>query len=154
MTDATRLLELLDAEHAATAALAEAIEGTHADLANDSPDLLLAASGRLGQLTGALAEAERMRSETFEALRSGDESWESVLERQGDARLTRRWSEITSLLQRCRERNAVNGGIVELQLHHVRRALDVLQGRAPDGDTYGRRGETRRGPAQHCLATA
>lgn len=50
----------------------------------------------------------------------------------GDKQLTELWNELVSVAEKCRDKNRVNGSIVELASKQSRHALDILHGILPD----------------------
>lgn len=78
----------------------------------------------------------------------------SLLDRHGaDGDLLGLWSEVTEAGRRCREKNRVNGGLVEVSLQAVRQALGLLRGddQAP---VYGPAGRALSEPSSRPLAKA
>lgn len=64
-----------------------------------------------------------------------------------DKQLTELWSELVNVAEECREKNRLNGSIVELVSRQSRHALDILRGIAPDTSTaselYDNAGQTK-----------
>ena len=64
-----------------------------------------------------------------------------------DRQLTELWSELVNVAEECREKNRVNGSIVELVSRQSRHALDILRGIAPDAlavsELYDNAGHTK-----------
>ena len=61
--------------------------------------------------------------------------------------LTELWSELINVAEECREKNRVNGSIVEQVSRQSRHALDILRGIAPDtsaaSELYDNAGQTK-----------
>ena len=61
--------------------------------------------------------------------------------------LTELWNELVNVAEQCREKNRVNGSIVELVSRQSRHALDILRGIAPDisaaSELYDNAGQTK-----------
>ena len=61
--------------------------------------------------------------------------------------LTELWNELVNLAEECREKNRVNGSIVETVSRQSRHALDILRGIAPDAladsELYDNAGQTK-----------
>ena len=64
----------------------------------------------------------------------------------GDKQITELWNELVSVAEKCREKNRVNGSIVELVSKQSRHALDILHGILPDASSiselYNNAGQT------------
>jgi flagellar biosynthesis/type III secretory pathway chaperone len=64
-----------------------------------------------------------------------------------DKLLTELWSELVNVAEECREKNRVNGSVVELVSRQSRHALDILRGIAPDSlavsELYDNAGHTK-----------
>ena len=64
-----------------------------------------------------------------------------------DRQLTELWSELVNVAEACREKNRVNGSIVELVSRQSRHALDILRGITPDAsavsELYDGAGQTK-----------
>ena len=61
--------------------------------------------------------------------------------------LTELWNELVDVAEQCREKNRLNGSIVELVSRQSRHALDILRGIAPDAlavsELYDNAGHTK-----------
>ena len=61
--------------------------------------------------------------------------------------LTELWNQLVNLAEECREKNRVNGSIVETVSRQSRHALDILRGIAPDAsadsELYDNAGQTK-----------
>ena len=64
----------------------------------------------------------------------------------GNKQLTDLWSELIDVAEKCRDKNRVNGSIVELVSKQSRHALDILQGILPNSSSiselYDNSGQT------------
>ncbi len=64
-----------------------------------------------------------------------------------DEQLKKLWNELVSAAEACREKNRVNGSIVELVSRQSRHALDILHGISPDtssvSELYDNVGKTK-----------
>jgi len=65
----------------------------------------------------------------------------------GNKQLDELWSELVKLAEECREKNRLNGTIVEMVSRQSRHALDILRGIAPgtsaDSELYDNAGHTK-----------
>ena len=52
-----------------------------------------------------------------------------------DEQLTGLWNELVSVAEKCRDKNRINGSIVELVSKQSRHALDILHGILPDSSS-------------------
>ncbi len=59
----------------------------------------------------------------------------------GDAPERATWRSLQTLIDQCRNRNRINGGLVALSRQHVQQALEILKGSPETGPIYGRNGE-------------
>ncbi len=64
-----------------------------------------------------------------------------------DPELGALWDTLEERLRASRERNLVNGAIIQNRRQSTGRALALLTGRGPQQETYGRDGRTGPGPA-------
>ena len=64
----------------------------------------------------------------------------------GDKQIAQLWNELVYVAEKCREKNRVNGSIVELVSKQSRHALDILHGILPDASSvselYNNAGQT------------
>ena len=65
------------------------------------------------------------------------------------------WHQLVELAQKCREKNRINGSIVETASRQSRQALDILRGIVPNAasatETYDHSGQTRSHNNKHLL---
>ncbi|GEM_PF-2166468 len=64
------------------------------------------------------------------------------------------WHSLSEAAHRCREMNAVNGGLLSLAEVRVRHSLEVLRGRPDHAKTYGKGGQTRYSGHSHRIGEA
>lgn len=72
-----------------------------------------------------------------------------------DAQLSLLWNELISVAEKCREKNRINGSIVELVSKQSRHALDILHGILPNASSaselYDNAGQTTRAANKRSL---
>lgn len=71
-----------------------------------------------------------------------------------DGELNSLWQTLTRHARRCRDKNRVNGGLVDVSLNAVRQALQLLRGETGDAAVYDPRGQAVGGANQRSLAKA
>lgn len=73
----------------------------------------------------------------------------------GNRQLTDLWNELIDAAEKCRDKNRVNGSIVELVSKQSRHALDILQGILPDAspvsELYDNAGQTTKSANKRSL---
>ncbi len=73
----------------------------------------------------------------------------------GNGQLTSLWNELVNIAEQCRDKNRVNGRIVELVSRQSRHALDILRGIAPatsaSSELYDNAGQTKSFPNKRSL---
>lgn len=73
----------------------------------------------------------------------------------GDKQLIDLWNELIDVAEKCREKNRVNGSIVEVVSKQSRHALDILQGILPDSSSvselYDNAGQTTKSANKRSL---
>ncbi len=63
---------------------------------------------------------------------------------KGNKQLTELWNELLNVAEQCRDKNRVNGSIVELASRQSKHALDILRGITPDtSGLYDNTGQTK-----------
>lgn len=72
----------------------------------------------------------------------------------GEAHLTGLWNELRSLAQQCRDKNRINGSIVEVGYRQSRQALDILHGVTASSELYDRTGRTTQAARKNPLVQA
>jgi flagella synthesis protein FlgN len=158
MNDATdcrqRLKAALEHEIQCTEALIRALDEEQEALTGREPARLeTVLRDKQSQLV-ELEQASRQRNAVvqqagYSADRQGVEACVRACDVQGS--LNALWERLNELVRQCRERNRVNGGIVELSRHHVQRALAVLRGGLPDSDLYTSEGRSVGGASHRSL---
>lgn len=105
------------------------------------------------QHTAALEEVVRVKQERIQQLESISRQREKLLAAYSGVnlisndehnksyqfstndKLASLWKELVTIAEKCREKNRINGSIVELVSKQSRHALDILQGILPDSAT-------------------
>jgi flagellar biosynthesis/type III secretory pathway chaperone len=129
VTEAARLLEILQREHSAlmgrdTAAIEQITHEKQQQIAR------LEESSR--QQTSSLHSA----GYTEGSIKA--DSWIKQHHRE----LLPSWQKLQTLLSRCKQQNQINGGIIEANRRHTQLALGVLLGKPQETQTYGAGGCT------------
>lgn len=78
-------------------------------------------------------------------LRADKEGLWGFLESERDERLQEQWLELTNVLDQCRLKNRINGGIIEVSRRFSGQVLELLRGSTGTGRLYGPGGETQPG---------
>lgn len=75
-----------------------------------------------------------------------------------DEQLTGLWNELVGIAEECRDKNRINGSIVELVSRQSRHALDILHGILPDSSSiselYDNAGQTTKSTNKRSLVQA
>jgi len=64
------------------------------------------------------------------------------------------WQDLLSLAAHCREKNHINGSIIEMGYRQSQQALDILQGASRKPELYDHAGQTTRSGKSSTLARA
>lgn len=133
---AQKLSQSLDLEYSA---LAEHHTAALEDVVRDKQE-------RVQQLESISRQREKLlASYSGVSLTRKDEHNQTYLFKT-DAQLAGLWKELVGIAEKCREKNRINGSIVELVSKQTRHALDILHGILPDTSTvselYDNSGQT------------
>ncbi|NNE63326.1 MAG: flagellar protein FlgN [Gammaproteobacteria bacterium] len=110
--------------------------------------------------TFALESITALKVELITRLKSAAEQRETLLtELHGeplktDDRAAVLWQDLMSLAAKCREKNHINGSIIEIGYRQSQQALDILQGTARKPELYDHAGHTTRSGKSNTLARA
>ena len=134
------LLKSLELEYEA---LAEHNSATLEEVVRDKQEKIL-------QLEVVSRQREKLLA-SFDSANADVEADESQQSRRyqfnDNKQLTELWNELVKVAEECREKNRVNGSIVELVSRQSRHALDILRGIAPDmsaaSELYDNAGHTK-----------
>ena len=131
------LLKSLELEYEAlaehhSAALEEAVQDKH---------------GKIQQLEVVSRQREKLLA-PFDSINTDLGAEENAQNKRyqfnDNKQLTALWNELVNLAEECREKNRVNGSIVELVSRQSRHALDILRGIAPAAsELYDNAGKTK-----------
>lgn len=142
--DLTRQLEtVLERERAAIAGRdAAALEG----IVEDKQRLVQRLAHLAGEREARLVAAGHARD------RDGLHSFLAAHDAGGELRAL--WSQVEAAARACREKNRVNGGLLDLSLQAVRQALGLLRGEDEPPAVYGPRGRAPAAVGRRSLAKA
>lgn len=119
---ALRLLQALDMEYEVLAEHhADALEDVVRDKQEKVQQLELVSRQRekiLGSINGIIADIDDPHKKHYHF--------------NGDKQITDLWHKLVDVAEKCRDKNRVNGSIVELVSKQSRHALDILQGILPN----------------------
>ena len=139
--EATRLLEVLQREHAA--------------LTGRDPAAVEQITNEKHQQLARLEEASRQQASALRSAGYVDdkvkvEGWI----KQHHRNLLPSWESLQNLLSRCQQQNQANGIVIETNRRHTQLALGVLLGKPQETQTYGAGGNTTHGGNSRSLAKA
>ncbi len=116
------LLQSLDLEY-------DALAKHHADALEE---VVRDKQERINQLELISRQREKLLA-PFRISEAGDDDQQSNrYQFAGNAELDRLWDELVDIAEKCRDKNRVNGSIVELVSKQSRHALDILHGILPN----------------------
>jgi len=115
------LLQSLDLEY-------DALAKHHADALEE---VVRDKQERINQLELISRQREKLLA-PFRSSEAGDDEQQSNYQFAGNAELARLWDELVDIAEKCRDKNRVNGSIVELVSKQSRHALDILHGILPN----------------------
>lgn len=116
------LLRSLDLEY-------EALAEHHADALED---IVRDKQERIQQLELISMQREKLLSPTNGVILDKNNQQGKHYSFSGNKQLTDLWNELVDVAEKCRDKNRVNGSIIELVSKQSRHALDILQGILPD----------------------
>ncbi|MEC5162250.1 flagellar biosynthesis protein FlgN [Janthinobacterium sp. CG_23.3] len=116
-------------------------------------DELTALTARKGALVAQLAACAKLRHDALAAagFAPKEEGMAAWLAGCGDAGATAQWSALLALTRAAKERNRLNGMLVNKQLAHTQGALNSMRPAAQGGNFYGPSGQTTAGAASRRL---
>lgn len=131
------LLQSLDLEY-------DALAKQHADALED---VVRNKQLRIQNLESISHQREKLLA-SFDSVTVNSEAGENKrYQFNGNTQLAGLWNEVVNAAEKCREKNRVNGSIVELVSKQSRHALDILHGIVPDSNTvsqtYDNEGQTK-----------
>ena len=131
---ASMLLQSLDLEY-------EALAEHHADALED---VVSVKQQRIQQLELISRQREKLLASINGETNNNQQS--KSYQFNENKQLTELWNELVSVAEKCRDKNRVNGSIVELVSKQSRHALDILHGILPDtssvSELYDNAGQT------------
>lgn len=151
------LTSLLDRELDCLGRLLEALAQERQALLQQDTRALEEAVARKRELLG---EAGRLDGERLALLRQAGlpdsaAGMARLIAAQGDAPAAAdRWQRLLARAAESRERNRLNGGILELGVQRLQRTLNVLRGQPAESPVYGPRGRASNGASSRSLARA
>lgn len=154
---AVSLTELLGAELDLTRRLDAALERERAAIARHDVEALeevVQDKRRLVQRLSHLAGEREARATAAGYSPDGEGLRRFLAARDTDGRLMALWSQLEAAARTCREKNRINGGLLDLSLQAVRQALELLRGGDATAAVYGPRGDAPVVTAQRTLAKA
>lgn len=119
---ALKLLQSLEQEY-------EALAEHHADTLEDVVRLK---HDRLNKLEVISRRREKLLAPYQDLDAPENEQASKQYKFSGNKQLTGLWNELVDVAEKCRDKNRVNGSIVELVSKQSRHALDILQGILPE----------------------
>lgn len=142
---AQMLLKSLDMEYEA---LAEQHAAALEEVVRDKQE-------KIQRLENISRQREALLAPFDEMIADGQEQHKHNYRFDGDAQLAMLWQELVDIAEQCREKNRINGSIVELVSRQSRHALDILQGILPEtssiAELYDNAGQTTRSSSKRTL---
>jgi flagellar biosynthesis/type III secretory pathway chaperone len=142
---AHKLIQSLDLEY-------EALAGHHAAVLED---VVRDKQGTIQQLELISRQREKLLTVFDGVTVSKDSENNTDYQFHGNGQLTDLWNELIDAAEKCRDKNRVNGSIVELVSKQSRHALDILQGILPDAspvsELYDNAGQTTKSANKRSL---
>ncbi len=130
MTQQQQLSELLQQEIQLLDRLMQSLEREYDSLQQRDPEVLEPAVKEKQRDVIALEKVSRERKSLLDTMLGGDSSKLDVAGvLKEDNQLTRLWTQLTSKALQCKDRNRMNGAVVEALSRTVGQALDVIQGK-------------------------
>ena len=116
------LLQSLDLEY-------DALAKQHADALEE---VVRDKQERINQLELISRQREKLLAPFKTPVTEGDEQTNHQYQFGDNTQLNNLWNELVDIAEKCRDKNRVNGSIVELVSRQSRHALDILQGILPN----------------------
>lgn len=122
----------------------DALSKQHADALED---IVRNKQERILHLETITRQREKLLAVTDNVTVSEESGENKRYQFNGNQELVNLWNEVVIAAEKCREKNRVNGSIVELVSKQSRHALDILHGILPEttqvSETYDNAGKTR-----------
>lgn len=143
--------QLLRAEVEAISLLSQSLELEYEALAKQHADALedvvRTKQERIQQLENITRQRENLLA-SLDSVTVNESSGENKrYQFNGNQELAELWNDVVVAAEKCRDKNRVNGSIVELASRQSRHALDILHGITPEttavSETYDNAGQTR-----------
>lgn len=130
------LLQSLDMEY-------EALSNHRTDALNDA---VQDKQAKIQQLEAVSRQREKLL-ETFSAVTiNKNNKADKIYQFNGNEQLAALWNALVDVAEKCRDKNRVNGSIVDIVSKQSRHALDILHGILPDtssaSEVYDQAGQT------------
>ncbi len=145
-----QIKQLLQSEIECINSLSQSLEQEYEALAEQHAEALenvvRSKQQRIQQLEVVSRQREQLLG-SIDSINVSEAAGESKQYQFDDQQLTVLWNELVSAAENCRDKNRVNGSIVELVSRQSRHALDILHGIAPGSttisETYNNEGQTK-----------
>ena len=135
------LMQLLEREVNCTSMLLQSLDEEYAVLSQKKSGIpkadaieaiIRVKQERIQQLELISAQREREFSSFAGVEVNNSGAGTQLYQFNGNQALSSLWKKLVNLAEKCRDKNRVNGGIVELASRQSRQALDILQGIMPE----------------------
>ncbi len=83
-----------------------------------------------------------LRNAGMELSKTGVEAYLSRFNQTQSSDVDRLWEAISALSKLCEKQNAINGVIIESQRRRTETALEILQGKSTESETYSSKGKS------------
>lgn len=133
------LIQLLQREVSCARLLLQLLESEHEILARKDADALeemaKVKQERIQQLELISTQREKQFASFAGVKINKNEQGAKYYQFDDNQQLSALWDELVDLAENCRDKNRINGGIVELASRQSRQALDILQGILPEASS-------------------
>lgn len=143
---AQQLLQSLEHEY-------DALAEHHADALQQ---VVLEKQERIQQLEVISKQREKLLASFNGVVKIEDEAQSHNYHFDTDVQLTALWDQLVDIAEKCRDKNRINGSIVELVSKQSRHALDILHGILPESSSiselYNNAGQTTKSSDKRTIA--
>ena len=110
---------------------------------------------RISQLESISRQRESLLAPYKDVSITSENGQNQIYQFDNDEQLAGLWNELVDVAEKCREKNRINGSIVELVSKQSRHALDILHGILPesssDSELYDNAGQTTKSANKRSL---
>lgn len=152
----TQIAQMLSAELTCAGEMRSILDQEHNALLQEGPDKITTITEQKSEIKNRMQRLLIQRDRFLRAisLPIGNAGTQKIIDQFPNGEAAKFWFGLMKLATELKEKNEINGGIVNLSLKHNQAALNIFTGQSTENDTYGPGGQSRKGTFHQTLAKA